>query len=244
VLPGHPAADRGGLRCAGGRLPGVRGVRDDQCRSRAGLDRPRPGRHGVTDLHPSRGGRHRPDLLGPARRPPPRRRLAGVMAAQDGPWRPPAQTERDDTEPTPPPPDDIHTAWVLWMAAAGFALVGMLLNALTSRFEDMPAATREVVEDAAAEAGDAEPSIDGGIRAGLADDDGTQTVRLAFRTEAGKGWARTLLDLAAIVLVVVAVSVVVGWFGGMAIASSGGEVVTFVAISGRILAGVCAAAAV
>ena len=57
------------------------------------------------------------------------------MAAQDGPWRPPAQTERDDTEPTPPPPDDIHTAWVLWMAAAGFALVGMLLNALTSRFE-------------------------------------------------------------------------------------------------------------
>src|SRR5699024_3554185 len=83
------------------------------------------------------------------RRARPRRRLAGVMAAQDGPWRPPAQTERDDTEPPPPPPDDIHTAWVLWMAAAGFALVGMLLNALTSRFEDMPAATREVVEDAA-----------------------------------------------------------------------------------------------
>ncbi|HJC28982.1 MAG TPA: hypothetical protein H9759_06265 [Candidatus Dietzia intestinipullorum] len=172
------------------------------------------------------------------------------MAAQDGPWRPPAQTERDDTEPTPPPPDDIHTAWVLWMAAAGFALVGMLLNALTSRFEDMPAATREVVEDAAAEAGDAAPSIDGVftaamvIGAGLAVVVAALTVWLAFRMRAGKGWARTLLDLAAIFLLVDAVSVVVGVFGGMAIASSGGEVVTFVALSCRILAGLCAATAV
>src|SRR5699024_1792998 len=180
VLPGHPAADRGGLRCAGGRLPGVRGVRDDQCRSRAGLDRPRPGRPGVTDLHPSHGGRHRPDLLGPARRPPPRRRPARSMSCQVGPCRPPPQTERADTG-----------------TGGGLAVVVAAL-----------------------------------------------TVWRAFRMRAGKGWARTLLDLAAIFLLVDAVSVVVGVFGGMAIASSGGEVVTFVALSCRILAGLCAATAV
>ena len=83
-----------------------------------------------------------------------------------------------------------------------------------------------------------------GIGAGLAVVVAALSVWLAFRMRAGKGWARTLLDLAAIFLLVDAVSVVVGVFGGMAIASSGGEVVTFVALSCRILAGLCAATAV
>src|SRR5699024_12667681 len=78
------------------------------------------------------------------------------------------------------------------------------------------------------------------IGAGLAVVVAALTVWLAFRMRAGKGWARTLLDLAAIFLLVDAVSVVVGVFGGMAIASSGGEVVTFVTISCRIIDGMFA----
>ena len=54
-----------------------------------------------------------------------------------GPWRaPPAQAAGR-------PPDDVHAAWVLWLAATGFALIGMLLNSATARFADLPVATRD-----------------------------------------------------------------------------------------------------
>ncbi|MDO8393006.1 MAG: hypothetical protein Q7T31_01285, partial [Dietzia sp.] len=91
-----------------------------------------------------------------------------------GPWRPPERTdgppdqsdgptERADgrpVEPAGPLPDDVHSAWGLWLAASGFALVGMLLNAATSRFGDLPPATRDAFRDAVETAGAADISIE------------------------------------------------------------------------------------
>lgn len=167
-----------------------------------------------------------------------------------GPWRPPAEADGPPDEPSGPPPDDIHTAWGLWLAATAFAVVGMVLNAATSRFGDLPAATRDAFRDAVASATSADLSVEtlfttarivGAVLAILA---ALVTVWLAFRLRAGKGWARTMLDIVAIFLVVDAVSVLIGVFSGVAVAGERGEVVTFVVISMQILAGLCAATAV
>ncbi|MBB1040891.1 hypothetical protein ACTHRK_00065 [Dietzia cercidiphylli] len=186
------------------------------------------------------------------------------MTRGSGPWRPPERTdgppdqsdgptERADgrpVEPAGPLPDDVHSAWGLWLAATGFALIGMLLNAATSRFGDLPPATRDAFRDAVETAGAADISIEalfgmarivGAVLAVLVS---VVTVWLAFRLRAGKGWARTMLDIVAIFLVVDAVSVVIGVFGGVAEAGERGEIVTFIVISLQILAGLCAATAV
>lgn len=153
-------------------------------------------------------------------------------------------------EPAGPPPEDVHTAWVLWLAATAFALVGMVLNALTSQFEDMPVATRDAVRDAAEKAGDAAPSVDTVfgmammLGAGLAVLASAVTVWLAFRLRAGKGWARTMLDIVAIFLVVDAVAVVIGVFAGTPTAGSRSEGLTFTIFCFQILAGLCAGTAV
>lgn len=167
-----------------------------------------------------------------------------------GPWRPPAEIAGPPEEPATPPPEDIHTAWALWLAATAFAVVGMLLNAATSRFGDLPVATRDAFRDAVDSATTADLSVEalfttarivGAVLAVLA---ALVTVWLAYRLRSGKGWARTMLDVVGIFLVVDAVSVLIGVFSGVAIAGERGEVVTFVVISLQILAGLCAAAAV
>ncbi|PAY24255.1 hypothetical protein CEY15_04505 [Dietzia natronolimnaea] len=181
-----------------------------------------------------------------------------------GPWRPPERTdgpsdrgdgqnERADGRPESPAgpvPDDVHSAWGLWLAATAFALVGMLLNAATTRFGDLPPATRDAFRDAVETAGSADISIEAlfgvarGLGAVLAMVAAAVTVWLAFRLRAGKGWARTMLDIVAVFLVVDAVSVVISVFGGVAVAGERGEIVTFLVISLQILAGLCAATAV
>lgn len=167
-----------------------------------------------------------------------------------GPWRPPAEAAGPPEEPAAPPPDDIHTAWGLWLAAAAFAVVGMVLNAVTSRFGDLPVATRDAFRDAVASATSADLSVEtlftatrivGAVFAVVA---ALVAVWLAFRLRAGKGWARTMLDIVAIFLVVDAVSVLIGVFSGVAVAGARGEIVSFVVISLQILAGLCAATAV
>ncbi|AWH92981.1 hypothetical protein [Dietzia lutea] len=186
------------------------------------------------------------------------------MTRASGPWRPPARPEQsgapagpvEPTEPTSPteragpPPEEIHTAWVLWLAAAAFGLVGMLLNAATASFGDLPAATRDAFRDAVADTGAVDISVEdmfsislavGAVVALLA---AAVTVWLAFRLRAGKGWARTMLDIVAVFLIVDAVSVVVGVFGGVAVAGERGDVVSFIVIALQILAGLCAATAV
>lgn len=171
-----------------------------------------------------------------------------------GPWRPPAQSRDDgasvEKEEPAPPPEDVHTAWVLWLAATAFALVGMLLNAATSRYADLPVSTRDAFREAVDTAGTTDISIDalfntalvvGVVLAVLVS---IVTVWLAFRLRAGKGWARTMLDIVAIFLIVDAVSVVVGVFGGVAVAGARGEIVSFIVFALQILAGLCAATAV
>lgn len=180
-----------------------------------------------------------------------------------GPWRPPAP---DDTggagpvagsggeaeldRPSSPPPEEIRAAWGLWLAAAVFALAGMLLNAATARLTDLPVATQGAFRDAVDNAGTTDISIDslfqlalavGAVFALLA---AALTVWLAFRLRAGRGWARTMLNLIAIFLVIDAVSVVIGVFGGVAGAGDRDEVVSFVVVALQILAGLCAATAV
>lgn len=180
-----------------------------------------------------------------------------------GPWRPPAP---DDTggsgpaagpggkaepdRPSSPPPEEIRAAWGLWLAAAVFALAGMLLNAATARLTDLPVATQGTFRDAVDNAGTTDISIDslfqlalavGAVFALLA---AALTVWLAFRLRAGRGWARTMLNLIAIFLVIDAVSVVIGVFGGVAGAGERDEVVSFVVVALQILAGLCAATAV
>lgn len=182
--------------------------------------------------------------------------------SNNGPWRaPPKNTGQTPgaadglalappNEPTGPPPEDVHTAWVLWLAATAFALVGMVLNALTSRFQDMPVSTRDAVRDAAENAGDAAPSIDTVftmamvLGSGLAVLAAAVTVWLAFRLRAGKGWARTMLNIVAIFLVVDAIAVVIGVFGGAATVGTRGEGLTFTIYCFQILAGLCAVTAV
>lgn len=153
-------------------------------------------------------------------------------------------------EPAAPPPEEIHNAWVLWLAAAGFALVGMLINSFTSSFADLPVATRDTFRDAIESAGNPDINVEnmfsvalalGAVFALLA---AAVTVWLAFRLRAGKGWARTMLDIVAIFLVVDAVSVLVGVFAGVAVAGERGEVISFIVFSLQILAGLCAATAV
>ena len=167
-----------------------------------------------------------------------------------GPWRPPAETTASPEKTVAPPPEEIRIAWVLWLAATGFALLGMLINTATARFVDLPVATRDGFRDAIAGAGELDLSVEalftatlmvGAVLAVLAS---VVTVWLAFRLRAGKGWARTMLDIVAIFLVVDAVSVVIGVFGGVAVAGQRGEVVSFVVFSLQILAGLCAATAV
>ena len=189
------------------------------------------------------------------------------MTRASGPWRPPARPEQSGapagsaeptgpgsptsaTDPVGPPPEEIHTAWVLWLAAAAFGLVGMLLNAATASFSDLPAATRDAFRDAVADTGPIDISVEGmfsislvvgAVVALLA---AAVTVWLAFRLRAGKGWARTMLDIVAVFLIVDAVSVIVGVFGGVAVAGDRGDVVSFIVIALQILAGLCAATAV
>lgn len=190
------------------------------------------------------------------------------MTRSSGPWRPPAQTGRDPGAgrveppaeaiaeqtgppgPAGPPPEEIHNAWVLWLAAAAFGLLGMLLNSATATFGDLPPATRDTFRDAVDSAGTAEISVENlfsiALAAGavLALVAAAVTVWLAFRLRAGKGWARTMLDIVAIFLIVDAVSVVIGVFGGVATAGERGDVLSFVVFAFQILAGLCAATAV
>lgn len=153
-------------------------------------------------------------------------------------------------EPAAPPPEEIHNAWVLWLVAAGFALVGMLINSFTSSFADLPVATRDTFRDAIDSAGNPDIKVEdmfsvalalGAVFALIA---AAVTVWLAFRLRAGKSWARTMLDIVAIFLVVDAVSVLVGVFAGVAVAGERGEVISFIVFSLQILAGLCAATAV
>lgn len=196
-----------------------------------------------------------------------------------GPWRPPARDDRaplDDARAgvaadgampgdgpggegtgdggaagsPSKPPEEIRTAWVLWLAATTFALVGMLLNSATARFGDLPPATRDAFRQAVDTAGTVDMSVEslfsialavGSVLALVA---AAVTVWLAFRLRAGKGWARTILDIAAIFLVVDAVSVIIGVFGGVAGTGERDDVLSFVVFSLQILAGLCAATAV
>lgn len=195
----------------------------------------------------------------PARREPPREqhdRSGGPGPGggrRPGPWRAP-ERRGDDGGPGPErpgaePPEDVRTAWVLWLAATGFAAAGALLNALTSRLADLPSATRDAVADAASRAGDAASTeavfrvamTFGAVLALLA---AVVTVWLAFRMRSGRGWARTLLDIVGAFLVVDAVAVLVGVFSGTLESGSRGQVTTFVVLSLQILAGLCAATAV
>ncbi|UVE96521.1 hypothetical protein [Dietzia sp. B32] len=190
------------------------------------------------------------------------------MTRGSGPWRPPAQTGpgpdgsagpagpegaaggEPPADPVGPPPEEIHTAWVLWLAAAAFGLIGMLINSATASFGDLPAATRDAFRDAVANTGSADISVEGMFSIALAAGAvlalivAAVTVWLAFRLRAGRGWARTMLDIVAIFLIVDAVSVVIGVFGGVATAGERGDVVSFVVIALQILAGLCAATAV
>lgn len=176
-----------------------------------------------------------------------------------GPWRPPGdQAGSSGDAPADdgaggqatPPPENIHTAWVLWLAASAFGVVGMVLNALTTRFGDIPVATRDAIRDAAEGAGESAPPVETlfttamTIGAGLALLAAAVTVWFAFRLRAGKGWARLMLDIVAIFLMVDGLSVVISVFGGLVEASSRGEIVTFVVFSCQILAALCAATAV
>lgn len=196
------------------------------------------------------------------------------MTRGSGPWRPPARTGpgpdaegatggspapgepptdpgiAPPAEPAGPPPEEIHTAWVLWLAAAAFGLLGMLINSATASFGDLPTATRDAFRDAVANTGSADVSVESMFSIALAAGAvlalivAAVTVWLAFRLRAGKGWARTMLDIVAIFLVVDAVSVVIGVFGGVATAGERGDVISFVVIALQILAGLCAATAV
>lgn len=159
-------------------------------------------------------------------------------------------TANGAAEPPGPPPEEIHNAWVLWLAAAVFGLLGMLINSATANFGDLPPTTRDAFRDAVDTAGTADISVEsmfsialavGAVLALLA---AAVTVWLAFRLRAGKGWARTMLDIVAIFLIVDAVSVAIGVFGGVANAGERGDVISFVVIALQILAGLCAATAV
>lgn len=185
----------------------------------------------------------------------------GAPLSSNGPWRPPA--EREAAGPAEPEPDDtsgedsarpqpreIHEAWVLWLAATALALLGMMLNVATASFGDLPPTTRDTFRDAVESAGTADMSVEDvftmalGVGAVLAILAAALTLWLAFRLRAGKGWARTMLDIVAIFLVVDAVSVVIGVFGGVSGAGERGDVVSFIVFSLQILAGLCAATAV
>ena len=153
-------------------------------------------------------------------------------------------------EPAAPPPEEIHTAWVLWLAAAGLAMIGMLLNAFTASFVDLPVTTRDAFRDAIDSAGNPAIKVEdmfsvamalGAVFAVIA---AAVTVWLAFRLRAGRGWARTMLDIVAIFLVVDGVSVLIGVFSGVSVAGERGDVVSFIVFSLQILAGLCAATAV
>ena len=173
-----------------------------------------------------------------------------------GPWRPPAEHAPDPAAPPPPddtprpPPREIHEAWVLWLTATGLALLGMMVNVATASLGDLPPATRDTFRDAVDAAGTPDLSVDTvfatamGVGAVLAVLLAAVTVWLAFRLRAGKGWARTMLDIVAIFLVIDAVSVVTGVFGGVSMAGERGDVLSFVLFSLQILAGLCAATAV
>ena len=177
------------------------------------------------------------------------------MTRSSGPWRPPAPPvpvepgDAPDERPGPPP-EEIHTAWILWLAASAFGLIGMLINSATASFGDLPPATRDAFRDAVASAASADITVESvfsialAVGAVLALIAAAVAVWLAFQLRAGKGWARTMLDIVAIFLIVDAVSVIIGVFGGVATAGERGEVVSFVVIAFQILAGLCAATAV
>lgn len=171
----------------------------------------------------------------------------------DGPWRAPDGDGTGSGIPagrSPEPPEEIRTAWVLWLVATTFALAGMLLNAATARFGDLPQVTRDALRDAVDTAGTADIGVESMFSIALAVASvfalaaAAVTVWLAFRLRAGKGWARTMLDIAAVFLVVDAVSVVIGVFGGVAGAGERDDVLSFVIFSFQVLAGLCAASAV
>lgn len=187
-------------------------------------------------------------------RPPARDDGVGVVGAGDGTVAGTAQGsgpgEEGEAGPPPPPPEEIRTAWALWLTATAFAVVGMLINAATARFADLPPATRDAFRDAVDTAGTAEISVESMFSIALAVGSvlalvvAAVTVWLAFRLRAGRGWARTMLDLVAVFLVVDAVSVAIGVFGGVAGAGERDDVLSFVIMSLQVLAGLCAATAV
>lgn len=186
-----------------------------------------------------------------------------------GPWRPPAHDQQarpgggpvgggpvgggpgeGDAATPPAPPEEIRTAWVLWLAATAFAVVGMLLNSATARFGDLPPATRDAFRQAVDTAGTTDISVEslfsialavGSVLALMA---AAVTVWLAYRLRAGRGWARTMLDIVAIFLMVDAVSVIIGVFGGVAGVGERDDVLSFLIFSLQVLAGLCAATAV
>ena len=187
----------------------------------------------------------------PAHREPPREQhdRAGGLGGAGGPapgGAAPAPGHGADAEP----PEDVRTAWVLWLAATAFALVGMWINALTAQLSDLPQATRDAIRDAAGQAGDDAGTMEGVftaamvLGAALAVVAAAVTVWLAFRMRAGRGWARTLLDIVAVFLVVDAVAVLVGVFTGSITTGARGEMTTFVVMCLQILAGLCAGVAV
>lgn len=214
---------------------------------------------GVPDGEPGRPARLPDGEPGvPERGEPPREqrdRVGGPGGGRPGPWRAPdRRRDGDDPDsaadaPRDAPPEDVRTARVLWLVATGFALVGALLNALTSRLSDLPPATRGAVTDTAARSGEA-VQVDAlfrvamGLGAVLAVVAAAVTVWLVTRLLAGRGWARTLLDIVGIFLVVDGVAVVIGVFSGTLEPGSRGEALTFVVVSLQILAALCAGTAV
>lgn len=180
---------------------------------------------------------------------------------REGPWKPSTRAPAPPAHDSPgspgagsesvagPEPEDIRTAWVFWLAATAFALAGLLLNVATAGFNDLPAATRDAFRQSVDSAG-ADVSVQAVFAAALVIGGAlgvvaaAVTVWLAFRLRAGKGWARTLLDIASIFLVVDAVSVAIAVLGGVAVSGDRGDVVSFVVFSLQILAGLCAGVAV
>lgn len=162
----------------------------------------------------------------------------------------PGASALNDRAARPTPPEEIAIAWTLWLAATVLALVGALVNSATAQYVDLPAATRDAVEKAVADAGANGFTVEGAFTAALvmgavfAVAAAAVTVWLAYRLRAGRGWARTMLDLVAVFLVVDAVSVVVGVFSGVAAGGGRGDVLTFVVFALQILAGLCAGTAV
>ncbi|MBB0970096.1 hypothetical protein G6016_14260 [Dietzia aerolata] len=203
------------------------------------------------ERYPAEGGRQRPDQnpTGGAWQRPEQNPAGGA-------WQPPGQDRDPNPTTTTTPPEEIRAAWGLWLATAFFALVGMLVNALTARFTDLPVATqdalRNAVEDANSATGGEGQQISVDLAFGLATGLGAVlavlvaavTVWLAYRLRAGKGWARLILTIVAVFPIVDAIAVIIGVVGGAEVAGGRDDVLGFVVVAFQVLAGLCAATAV